>query len=381
MDTPVFNVHDLILIMTFAVSGVLALFQPLVPYGNRTAKILLAIFYICIAIDAVAILLLWNEYIRYGNVISMLLPYFFVLASLAKGAALYLYVLTVTKENHELHRTDVVHFIPAAICVVLLVGFKIDSNDLRFTAGDMTPTMEFAVHSIWYLIKIIPVYYAVTAVIALRRYRLQLRERYSTINDASTNGLHYLAIGFLCSWIWILFVNILGNTTDSPVVEIFGIAENYITFLLVIALFAYSISYLKTLVKTTEEIKPVEVSQKPNDAVIDKIRYGIDIQKLFLNQSINIEDFSKEIGAPYREVSNVINKTFNTNFFEFINNLRVEEAKRMLSDRAYDKLSILDILHESGFNSKSAFQRFFKRITGLTPREFRKSAYQQENAQ
>ncbi|RZA04636.1 MAG: AraC family transcriptional regulator, partial [Moraxellaceae bacterium] len=108
---------------------------------------------------------------------------------------------------------------------------------------------------------------------------------------------------------------------------------------------------------------------------------GIDIQKLYLNQSINIEDFSKEIGAPYREVSNIINKNFNTNFFEFINNLRVEEAKRMLSDRAYDKLSILDILHESGFNSKSAFQRFFKRITGQTPREFRKNAYQQENAQ
>ena len=381
MDTPVFNVHDLILIMTFAVTGVLALFQPIVPYGNRTAKILLAIFYSCVAIDAVAILLLWNEYIHYGKLASTLLPYFFVLASLAKGAALYLYVLTVTKENHQLHRADFVHFIPAAICVMLLIGFKMDSNDLQFTSGDMSVTMEFAVHSVWYLIKIVPICYAVTAVFALRRYRLQLQDRYSTINDAAIDGLNYLAIGFLCSWIWTLFVNILGNSTDSPLVETFGIADNYITFLLVIALFAYSISSLKTLLKTTEEVKPVEISQKPNDAIIDKIRYGIEIQKLYLNQSINIEDFSKEIGAPYREVSNIINKNFNTNFFEFINNLRVEEAKRMLSDRAYDKLSILDILHESGFNSKSAFQRFFKRITGLTPREFRKSAYQQENAQ
>jgi AraC-like DNA-binding protein len=43
-----------------------------------------------------------------------------------------------------------------------------------------------------------------------------------------------------------------------------------------------------------------------------------------------------------------------------------------LSDPAYSQLSILEILHESGFNSKSAFQRFFKRLTGISPREYRR---------
>jgi AraC-like DNA-binding protein len=380
MDTPVFNVHDLILIMTFAVSGALVLFQPIVPYSNRLTKILLAIFYLCIAVDAVCLLLLWSEYIKYGAFVADVLPYFLVVAALTKGVTLYFYVITVTKENFSFNQSHFVHFIPAVICVGLLLGFKIDSHDLLFD-DDMSFLLEHVVHVLWYAIKITPICYAVAAVVSLRQYREQLLDQYSTISDPAIIWLNYLTIGFLCSWVWTLFVNILGNCSNLEVVGAFGVADNYITFFLVIALFAYSISYVQTLLKTSTEIKPAEEIQKPNEAIIEKIRYGVEIQKLYLNQSINIEDFSKEIGAPFREVSNAINKHFQTNFFEFINNLRVEEAKRMLADRSYDKLSILDILHESGFNSKSAFQRFFKRLTGVSPREFRKNAYQEGNSE
>jgi AraC-like DNA-binding protein len=380
MDTPVFNVHDLILIMTFAVSGVLVLFQPIVPYSNRLTKILLAIFYLCIAVDAVCLLLLWSEYINYGAFVADVLPYFLVMASLTKGVTLYFYVLTITKEDFSFHQRHIAHFIPAIVCLVLLLCFKIDSRDLLFD-NDMSFLFEHVVHILWYTIKIIPICYAVAAIVSLSRYREQLREHYSTISDPAINWLNYLTIGFLCSWLWTLFVNVLANCSNLEIVGAFGVADNYITFFLVIALFAYSISYVQALLKTSVEVKPVEEIQKPNDAIIEKIRYGVEIQKLYLNQSINIEDFSKEIGAPFREVSNAINKHFQTNFFEFINNLRVEEAKRMLSDRSYDKLSILDILHESGFNSKSAFQRFFKRLTGVSPREYRKNAYQEGNSE
>ncbi len=374
METPIFNIHDLILIMTFAVSGVLAIFQPIVTYENRFAKILLGTFYICIATDAVSILLLWSEHIHYGQLVAILLPYFLVLASLTKGTTLYLYVLTITKENYSLQRKDAIHLIPALISVSLLGIFRIDTHAMLFDVDEMSFLFEHIVHSIWYLMKIVPIGYAIAAIIRLWRYRAELKDRYSAINDTAINGLHYLVIGFLFSWVWTLSVNILGNITNWEIVYTFGIAENYITFLLVIALFAYSISTVTALLKTRDEENSIAIDENPNGAIIGKIRNGVEIQKLYLNQSINIEDFAKEIGAPYREVSNVINKHFNTNFFEFINNLRVEEAKRMLADRAYEKLSILDILHESGFNSKSAFQRFFKRLTGLTPREFRKTA-------
>ena len=373
MDTPIFNIHDVILIMTFAVSSALALMQPVVPDSNRLAKGVLAIFYLCIATDAVCTLLLWNDQIHHSELTSYLIAYLFVLASLIKGAALYFYILVITRENVSLQLTDGLHLLPVSLCLLVLMGLGVNTDVLRFDLDEISPVFERAIHGIWYFIKIIPVVYAVAALLGLRWYRQQLRERYSSISEVPIDWLNYLVIGFLFSWVWTLAANILGNLSSLSTAEVVGLANNYINFFLAIALFAYSISYVKNLIRAGVDIQPAEMLDKTSELLLEKIRSGIELQKLYLNQSLTIEEFSKEIAAPYREVSNTINKHFNTNFFEFINKHRVEEAKRMLSDPAYDSLSILEILHESGFNSKSAFQRFFKRLTGESPRAFRKN--------
>lgn len=373
MDTPIFNVHDVILIMTFAVSAALALMQPVVPDSNRLAKSVLAIFYLCIATDAVCTLLLWSDQIHYNYLASYVIAYLFILASLIKGAALYFYILVITRENISLRMVDGLHFIPSVLCLLVLMILGVNTDVLRFDTDDMSAGFERSIHGIWYFIKIIPVVYAVAALLGLRWYRQQLRERYSSISDVPIDWLNYLVMGFLFSWVWTLAANILGNLSSLSTAEVVGLANNYINFFLVIALFAYSISYVKNLMRARVDIQPTEVLDKTSELLLEKIRSGIELQKLYLNQSLTIEEFSNEIGAPYREVSNTINKHINTNFFEFINHHRVEEAKRMLADPAYDSLSILEILHESGFNSKSAFQRFFKRLTGVSPRAFRKN--------
>jgi AraC-like DNA-binding protein len=59
-----------------------------------------------------------------------------------------------------------------------------------------------------------------------------------------------------------------------------------------------------------------------------------------------------------------------------MNKYRVEEAKRLLLDQSCSEMTVLDILLQSGFNSKSAFHRFFSRLVGLSPTEFRKQAMQ-----
>lgn len=93
---------------------------------------------------------------------------------------------------------------------------------------------------------------------------------------------------------------------------------------------------------------------------------------MYLTQNLTIEDFARHVGIHYREVSSIINSEFNTNFFEFVNEYRVNRAKQLLLDPAFARMTILDILLESGFNSKSSFHRFFKRYTGMSAAEFRK---------
>jgi AraC-like DNA-binding protein len=72
---------------------------------------------------------------------------------------------------------------------------------------------------------------------------------------------------------------------------------------------------------------------------------------------------------PPHVLSRVINDGFGKNFFDFINTYRIEEFKRRADDPHYKNFTLLGIAYEVGFNSKSAFNRSFKKITGQTPRE------------
>ena len=73
-----------------------------------------------------------------------------------------------------------------------------------------------------------------------------------------------------------------------------------------------------------------------------------------------------------RDVSAIIKTHYGTNFFEFINSYRIEEVKRLLLMEEHKTDNILDIIYLAGFNSLSTFHRFFKRLVGVTPTEYRR---------
>jgi len=100
----------------------------------------------------------------------------------------------------------------------------------------------------------------------------------------------------------------------------------------------------------------------------------MEVDKIYLKKNLNLEQFSERIDLPAKEVSGVINKHFGTNFFEYVNSYRVEAAKTLLADPEKADMTVLDVLLESGFNSKSAFHRFFSRLVGMSPTEYRKQA-------
>ncbi|NNK88327.1 MAG: AraC family transcriptional regulator [Flavobacteriaceae bacterium] len=69
-------------------------------------------------------------------------------------------------------------------------------------------------------------------------------------------------------------------------------------------------------------------------------------------------------------LSQLLNNHLHKSFSEYINEFRLNEAKKRLLDPAYEEYTILAIAFESGFKSKSSFQRLFKKYTGYTPSSF-----------
>jgi len=98
----------------------------------------------------------------------------------------------------------------------------------------------------------------------------------------------------------------------------------------------------------------------------------LEREKPNLNPAVTINDLAQKLNIPLRYLSQVINDSLNQNFYDFINSYRIKEALKYLSDSGRDKMTILEILYEAGFNSKSTFYKVFKDHTGESPTEYKK---------
>lgn len=376
MQQHIFNIHDVILFMTVAECILLIVFQAILPAKNRVANRLLGSFLLSIAISSACILVLWNDNVTLFNLFDeTLLPYFLVVAQLLKGPMLLFYVKALTEDAFRFNRSHLLHIIPGLVAVLWLLAFQLDSSDLRFKTIGQTEAEGRIANLVWHFIKITPLFYALAAVNRVRLYRIGLQNQYSNFSPTEPSWLNMLSLGFLFIWSFSILVHIIANTValGAPQIsDFFGITENYIIFILINALFINSVVHTHKLLTTAPETTKEKIDEKLTDSAIQKVQQGMEVQKLFLKQNLNIDEFSKRINLPVKEVSAVINKHYGTNFFEFMNSYRVEEAKRLLSDAQHANMTVMDVLLRAGFNSKSAFHRFFNRLVGMSPTEFRK---------
>lgn len=378
MDTPVFNFHDLVLLNTAAISLIFVVLRFVVSGKEIFSGLFLSVFFVCIALVSSSTMLLWNEYIELNRFGQSFLPYILALAAAIKGPALLFYVRSLTQSPLDLNIRHSLHTLPAIVICLYILIVDIDTQDLLFASPDFSARLSNLVNFYWYFIRVVPVAYGLFAVVSIYRYKSRLKEQYSVITSLAPNWLNVLSIGFTCAWFWTLAASAVGHVSELPLAATLGILDNYVSFLLVVSLFIYSMSYAQHLLLTkkmdVEEAKPKV--QAINPLSIAKVEKGVGEQALHLKANINIEQFSESIDLALRETSAVINQHFGTNFFEFINRRRVDEAKQRLQNPNMSHLTITEIYLECGFNSSSAFQRFFKRFTGTTPSAFRKASMQ-----
>ncbi|MFT7234386.1 MAG: adenylate cyclase [Cyclobacteriaceae bacterium] len=92
----------------------------------------------------------------------------------------------------------------------------------------------------------------------------------------------------------------------------------------------------------------------------------------YLNPDISLRSLASMINMQPNQLSWLLNVSLGKNFNEFINRYRVETFKTLAKDPANDNITVLGLAYNSGFNSKTVFNTYFKKETGLTPKEFLK---------
>src|SRR5690554_286587 len=133
----------------------------------------------------------------------------------------------------------------------------------------------------------------------------------------------------------------------------------------------------ETISEATGELEIKYAGSKMEGAELlqccNKVGQFMTANRPYLNPDLTLPKLAEDLNVSTHHLSQVINEMHGKNFFNFINKYRVAEVKRKIEDPKYKNYSLLGIAFESGFNSKSAFNRVFKNITGTTPSRYRDS--------
>ncbi len=371
MKLSLFNIHDVALFITFTLCLFLVLFQFSYPDKNKIAKYFLLFFLIDIAVGIGAILTLWQPAIKIHPLLdNYIFPYILFGSLLLKGPLLYGYVSAVTTPDYRLTRFDLIHLTPIVVYFLVLITTHDNASSAQLHSDKLTRTLSIYE---WHSVKIIPLMYAMMAA-----YKLLQHHRYHEIQypgfSSGAGWLDILVWGALLNWAWSLLTHLLGFYLGASVADSFGILDNYITSGLISTLLTYSLIHANKQLSSPINSNGLLREINTDERIVEKIIYCMEVEKLFLNPRLNIERMAEHINTPYREVSALINKHFHVNFNEYVNLYRINEAKRLLSDEKLFNLSINEIYAQAGFNSKSAFHRFFSRLVGVSPTEFRRSS-------
>ena len=130
---------------------------------------------------------------------------------------------------------------------------------------------------------------------------------------------------------------------------------------------------VKNIISEENKSLQLAVNEKEYNEELLKLKTYMIEEKPFLNPSLTIQDISNAIEIPVRDLSLLINHKLEQHFYDFVNSYRIENAMTILKDTTKNKVTILEILYDVGFNSKSSFNTAFKKHTRTTPTAYRKN--------
>jgi len=291
------------------------------------------------------------------------------------GPFIFLYVKALTTANYQSQKKDTLHVIPCIVAFAVYMPFYLLTMSKGGFTGDEATLLGKILS--WVLIAHVVVYLSLS-VRALMAHSKVIRNSFSSISKINLNWLKFFLSGFVLLWIVALYLEIVQS--DS----------NAINFMwLLVSFFIYVIGYLglwqPEIFSGVEYVQADAVAKKYErsslteenaEKHLDQLRHFMTAEKPFLDSDISLYGLAKKLSMPPHHLSQIINEKLGQNFFEFINEYRVNEAKMRLNDPQNDHLTIAAIGFDSGFNSISAFNSAFKKHSGMNPSQFRTSPRQ-----
>lgn len=120
--------------------------------------------------------------------------------------------------------------------------------------------------------------------------------------------------------------------------------------------------------QTDQESVPLISDDEEVQRLSKNLRFIMSEELLYLQQDLSLKSLADHLDTTANKLSWLINETMNINFNDFVNGYRLQAFQEKATDPKNQNFTLLGLAFESGFNSKSAFNDYFKKKTGATPR-------------
>ena len=297
--------------------------------------------------------------------------------TLIHGAFLYLYARKLTINNAKFHKTDFLHFVPFIIAIIIgLLTINYGFNKQK------------AINSIAITGIISGISYSVLVIYHLIKHNKKIKDNFSFTEKVNLNWLTNLTIGIFIIWLGGSLVGVLMRffQYNIPIVWVFTVIPIFIFYIGFYGI-KQNIIYspnTKTTSKRTDlliksnsnkkgKYKKSGLQELSMKSINDKLIYTMEKELLFLNPTLSLSDLSEHLIIPAHHITQTLNEYTKQSFYDFVNYYRVKEFKEKVFAPENSSFSLLGIAFDCGFNSKSSFNRIFKKHTGQSPSEFKAS--------
>ncbi len=307
------------------------------------------------------------------------------------GPTLYIYALVSIRGENYFRKNYFYTLIPAVLVIICFSEY-IFGNPTDLFSYSHKPSFIAQIGAIVWLYNS-PIFYILT-IIALKKYQNKIKNHFSFFKSVDLKWLYYLTNGFA---VFIFFL-----VMRAPILYVFNWEfpfNNYGISLAVVFVYIFGIGFygyrqagifeeynINDVPKNEPlQAKIININEEKNhlsyqksglnkaEALIiaDKLKSLMQSEQLYLESELHLAALAKKVDVSTHKLSQVINEYLDKNFFDFVNEYRIEKVKEFLTDPNNNHYKITSLAYDSGFSSKSTFYNLFKKLEGMTPSEYR----------
>ncbi|MGD9992760.1 MAG: helix-turn-helix domain-containing protein [Salinivirgaceae bacterium] len=315
-----------------------------------------------------------------------LLSVSFISLLLLHGPFLYLYISALIDNKALFNREKLLHFIPFILFnlfIIISSFFPEISERIRLDHLESEHKSPLLFNLFLLFTVISGPFYFILSIRLFKKLDVNIFNNFSSYENVNLVWLRKLVYTFGGIWTVLMIFTTIHHVFNmfSWIFCTHGLTLSLSAFIILIGYYGLKqkeifIQYPNRNTEYVTEPKTkyagVFIKEADIEQYVTKLKHHMVTKKPYLDANISLPELATTLDIPSHHLSRVINEQFGTNFFDFINQYRIEEVKTRLSNPEYENLSLLGIAFDCGFNTKSAFNRVFKKMTGFTPSEYRK---------